>query len=115
MIKWLQRKFFEVFPDDQFATMVAHTVVTLGVALGVTFVFTKILPLGPLVPLDSVLSLAVAATGAYVFYHLREMRQKRKHVARGKAWTAENAFARNCDLIGPATATLTLWLVWVLG
>lgn len=34
MIRWLERKFFAVFPDDQFATMVAHTLLTLLPAAG---------------------------------------------------------------------------------
>ncbi len=103
MIRWLirpiQKLFFKIFPDDQFATMVAHTVVTFlpALAVGISFRLLSIWePLG----VASVMSAWVA-----VLYWRREGRQ----VGEGK-W----GLANYSDIIGPVTVAVTFLAAWGL-
>lgn len=97
MIRWLvrrlQRRFFEVFPDDQFATMVSHTLLTLVPAAGVALAYPR--------PWTA----AVTSVLIALLYVRREARQ-----VGGGRW----GLANYSDLIGPVAIALTFLVAWML-
>ena len=100
-IRWLQRRFFKIWPDNQLATMIAHTLLTLVPAVAVELIARSV-GFGPRLGWASVTAVFVAA-----LYWRRERGQVRKSKAR---WSLYNYQ----DLIGPFTVALTFLVAWGL-